>query len=357
MNLVTKIILTACILCITFVAGYLAGSNAKLTSILSFAKTENAQTAKQLNSELNTLTVAPTTNPPVDHQNSALDTTNVAKTRALNNTAIILDSGDIIALFNDFVTYSTSNSDYKEYGKKIDDIRKILVSSNSELALLLEYFDQVPIDSQASYMFVSIIMGLPQELSKPAMQRVMENTLVNTDPANLTNFLELVARTGIKSPSITSSLKDIAIFSGKDDEALSALDMLMPYELSHTENQQVTDRLKAAIDSSESADSPYYFSQLLRFSSSTQREQLALDTFNATDANTSMQSIIMDSIQAGTLDRSPALKEALFNIAKQDQNQLQQQALYTLLYRFDLSHDEYNDISRDKNLNIENSRF
>jgi len=357
MNLVTKIILTACILCITFVAGYLAGSNAKLTSILSIAKTENAQTAKQANTASNPLTSAQSTSTTIEHKNFKLDTTNTADTDALNNAAIIVDSGDIIALFNDFVTYSTSNSDHKEYGKKIDDIRKILVSSSSELALLLEYFDQVPIDSQASYMLVSIIMGLPQELSKPAMQRVMENALLKAEPANLTNFLELVARTGIKSSSITVSLKDIAIFSGKDDEALRALDMLMPYELSYTETQQVTERLKAAIDSSEKADSPYYFSQLLRFSNSTQREQLALDVFNATDANNSMQSIIMDSIQAGTLDRSSALKDALFNIARQDQSELQQQALYTLLYRFDLSQDEYNYISRGQNLTIENIRF
>jgi hypothetical protein len=357
MNLVTKIILTACILCITFVAGYLAGSNTKLTSILSIVKPEKTQTAKSFYPTLNTLTAAQTTSTPVEQKDSVLDIPSATDTNTFNNDAIIVDNGDIVALFNNFVIYSTSNSDYKEYGKKIDDIRKILISSGSELALLLEYFDQVPIDSQASYMLVSIIMGLPQELSKPAMQRVMENALLKADPANLTNFLELVARTGIKSSSITMSLKDIAIFSGKDDEVLRALDMLMPYELSNTENEQVTERLKAAIDSSEKADSPYYFSQLLRFSNSTQREQLALDVFNATDANNSMQSIIMDSIQAGTLDRSPALKDALFNIAKQDQSELQQQALYTLLYRFDLSQDEYNDISRGQNLNIENIRF
>jgi hypothetical protein len=357
MNVVTKLILIACILCITFVAGYLAGSNTKLTSILSIIKPENAETTKTLYTSSNALTAAQTTSKPVEQKELELDTPSGTDTTTLNNTEVIVDNGDIIALFNNFVTYSTSNSDYKEYGKKIDDIRNILVSSGSELALILEYFDQVPIHSQASYMLVSIIMGLPQELSKPAMQRVMENALLKADPANLTTFLELVARTGIKSSSITVSLKDIAIFSGKDDEALRALDMLMPYELSNAENQQVTERLKAAIDSSEKADSPYYFSQLLRFSNSTQREQLALDIFNATDANNSMQSIIMDSIQAGTLDRSPALKDALFNIAKQEQSELQQQAIYTLLYRFDLSQDEYNDISRGQNLNIENIRF
>jgi hypothetical protein len=362
MNIATKIIFAACILCITFVAGYLAGGNIKLTSILSIArpsavKSENSRTAKTLDTTSNELIAAQMVSKPVEQKDSEFDTPSAADTDALNNAALIVDSGDIIALFTDFVSYSTSNSDYEEYGQKIDDIRNILLSSSSELALLLEYFDQVPIDSQASYMLVSIIMGLPQELGKPAMQRVMENALLKADPANLTNFLELVARTGIKSSSITVSLKDIAIFSGKDDEALRALDMLMPYELNYVENQQVTDRLKAAIDSSEKADSPYYFSQLLRFSNSTQREQLALDAFNATEANSSMQSIIMDSIQAGTLDRSPALKDALFNIAKQDQSQLQQQALYTLLYHFDLSQDEYNDISGSQNLFIETFRY
>jgi len=353
----TKIILTACILCITFVAGYMAGSNSKPASLLPFIETQNSQTENQVHGALNPLSSSQANDSNDIQQNYELDTTSRSVASSLSQAANILDNRDIIALFNDFVTYSTSHSDYKEYGKKIDDIRKILISSNTELTLLLEYFEQVPIDSQASYMFVSIIMGLPQELSRPAMQRVMENALLKKDPNNSTVFLELVARTGIKSTNITLSLKEIAIFSEKDAETLRALDMLMPYELSAAENQQVRERLKIAIDSGENSDSPYYFSQLLRFSNTIQREQLAIDAFNITDANSSIQSIIMDSIQAGTLDRSPALKEALYNIAKQDQNELQHQAIYTLLYRFDLSQDEYNDISHGQNLNIENIQF
>lgn len=357
MNLMTKIILTTCIICITFVAGYLAGNHATPSSILAAEKTQNRQTAKALSSASTKVISTQRINTDDLQQHSESNPINAVIDSKLNNDSIILDNRDIIALFNDFLTYSTSNSDYQEYGKKIDNIRKVLISSSTELALLLELFEQVPIDSQASYMLISIIMGLPQEVSKPAMQRVMENALLKKDPGNSINFLELVARTGIKSPTITSSLKDIAIFSEKNEETLKALDMLMPYELSNAENQQVRERLKTAIDNSESVDSPYYFSQLLRFSSATQRQQLAIDTFNKTDANNSMQSIIMESIQAGTLDRSSELREALFTIAKQEQNELQHQAIYTLLYRFDLSQDEYEEISRGQDLNIKNSQF
>ena len=356
MNFMTKSILTACILCVTFVAGYLVGSNAQpTTSVLNSSETERNQ--HKADSSLDTTTsVFNTKKSDTEQRASAPDPTDNSEGKVVSGEPLLVDNGDIIALFNDFLTYSTSNSDYKEYGKKIDDIRNILISSSADLALLLEYFEQVPIDSQASYMLVSIIMGLPQELSKPAMQRVMENALLKEGPENATNFLELVARTGVKSPSITSSLKDIAIFSEKDEETLRALDMLMPYELSNVENQQVRERLLAAINNSTNPDNPYYFSQLLRFSNTAQREQLALDAFH-NESNTEMQSIIMDSIQAGTLDRSAALREILFSIAKQDQNELQHQAIYTLLYRFDLSQNEYNDITQGKNLNIENINF
>ncbi|AEP30059.1 hypothetical protein [Brumicola nitratireducens] len=356
MNFMTKSILTACILCVTFVAGYLVGSNAQpTTSVLNSSETERNQ--HTTDSSLTTTTSAFNTKKSnAEQRASAPAPTDKSEGSIVSEEPLLVDNGDIIALFNDFLTYSTSNSDYKEYGKKIDDIRNILISSSADLALLLEYFEQVPIDSQASYMLVSIIMGLPQELSKPAMQRVMENALLKEGPENATNFLELVARTGVKSPSITSSLKDIAIFSEKDEETLRALDMLMPYELSNVENQQVRERLLAAINNSTNPDNPYYFSQLLRFSNTAQREQLALDAFHD-ESNTEMQSIIMDSIQAGTLDRSAALREILFSIAKQDQNELQHQAIYTLLYRFDLSQNEYNDITQGKNLNIENIIF
>lgn len=355
----TKSILAACILCVTFVAGYLVGSNEQpTTSVLNSSETERNQrtTDNSLNTTNTSVVVVTTKEMSAEQRASAPAPTDKSEGSVVSGEPLLVDNSDIIALFNDFLTYSTSNSDYKEYGKKIDDIRNILISSSADLALLLEYLEQVPIDSQASYMLVSIIMGLPQELSKPAMQRVMENALLKEGPENAINFLELVARTGVKSPSITSSLKDIAIFSEKDEETLRALDMLMPYELSNVENQQVRERLVAAINNNTNPDNPYYFSQLLRFSNTAQREQLALDAFHK-ESNTEMQSIIMDSIQAGTLDRTAALREILFSIAKHDQNELQHQAIYTLLYRFDLSQDEYNDITRGKNLNIENINF
>ncbi len=357
MNFLTKIILSACILSVTFVAGYLVGNNVHPNAAGATAADSRPKAtaiplsgAASIESENNSKVKSP------DQQSLVLGTEDSADVSSVNLESIVVDNGDIIALFNDFLAYSTSNSDYKEYGKKIDHIRNILNSSSADLALLLEHLEQVPIESQASYMLVSIIMGLPQEISKPAMQRVIENALLKESPSNATNFLELVARTGTKSPTITSSLKDIAIFSEKDEETLRALDMLMPYELSNVENQQVRARLLAAIDNNTNSDNPYYFSQLLRFSNKAQREQLALDAFHK-EANTEMQSIIMDSIQAGTLDRSAALREVLFGIARQDQNELQHQAIYTLLYRFDLSQEEYNDISRGKNLNLENINF
>lgn len=356
MNIGTKIVLIGCILCITFVAGYLTGSisgyDARFTSQTHTETTTDTafDSANPANKPLQTLNKNTLSTASSVDIHTAQTTSQVGVDTTIDKQSSGPAEYDIITLFNEFVAYAGSGSDYSNYGKKIDDIRQILVSSSADLAVLVEYFEELPIDSQASYMLVSIIMGLPQEISHPAMQRIMQTALLNDDPNNAANFVELAARTGLKSTEIINSLKNIAIFGSQNEQTLRALDMLMPYDLNNTENQQIRERLRAAVDSSELSERPYYFSQLLRFSTASEREQLALDAFTKTDNNKDIQSIIMDSIQVGTLDRTIELKEALYRIAKQDQHDLQKQAIYTLLYRFDLSQEEYRDISEGKNL-------
>ncbi|MFT5542655.1 MAG: hypothetical protein ACI97K_002004 [Glaciecola sp.] len=363
MNISTKVVLALCCLCITFVAGYLAGSLYKPDFISTNPRLHklNLSDTKIDKTALfdKTYAFSPASSLPSAGQSSQVDfEINSNDSEDANSRTADLEQEqtekDIITLFSEFATYAASGSDYSEYGMKLDDIRDVLIASSSDLAVLLEYLQQLPIDSQENYLLVSIIMGLPQEISQPAMLSVMDVTLLNDDPNNATNFLELAARTGLKSPNIITSLKDIAIFSENNDQTLRALDMLMPYELSSIENQQIRDRLLRAAQNSKTEDKPHYFSQLLRFSNSAQRQQLALDAFNQTEANKGIQSIIMDSIQAGTLDRSSDLKEVLYSIAKQQENDLQQQAIYTLLYRFDLTQEEYKDLSEGKNIETNN---
>lgn len=355
MNLGTKFVLALCCLSITFTAGYLAGSQPIADSSTPSSKINDSQARKAdelapVKPAQNDKTAFLTVRTPMLISSPA-SPYNKEKNKLKNENVeqnIGREHSDIVQLFTQFMAYTATSSDYSDYAKKLDDIRKALVDSNSDLAELLEYFQQIPIDSQESYMLVSILMGLPKEISQAAMLNVMELTLLRSDSSSTADFLELAARTDLKSQSITASLKEIAIFNNDNKHTLRALDMLMPYEFSSTEKQQIREKLMIASQSGEIEERPYYFSQLLRFSDSKQRKQLALDAFKQNDTNLNIKSIIMDAVQSGILDRSEELKETLYHIAKQPEDELQEQAMYTLLYHFDLNQQEYEELNANK---------
>lgn len=352
-----KLVLFICFTICVFIAGYLVGSQALSTSpqlvnntstpLVKLSPADVAFETEPVTSELNSPQIGISANSDEDP---------IVKSNECNTIGdaapILNSSNDVLSLFDELISYSQSNGDYSQFGKKIDEIRKILVNDSAELASLLEHFEQIPIDSQANYMLVSILMGLPQELSQTAIIQISEKTLNNNTNTNKADFLELVARTGIKSTNITNAIKDIAIYSENNEETLRALDMLMPYDMSRVESEQVKERLTFAIADSDAENQAYYFSQLLRFSSAKEREQIASREFEKNEPNYAIQSNILDALQSGVMDRSPKLKESLLAIANSDSHPLQTQSIYTLLYRFDLSQTEYQNLVKGKDLDL-----
>ena len=128
--------------------------------------------------------------------------------------------------------------------------------------------------------------------------------------------------------------------------------MLMPYEMSQVESEQIKERLHLAIADSDPDNQAYYFSQLLRFSSAREREQIASTEFEKDEPNYAIQSNILDALQSGVMDRSPQLKESLLTIANTESHPLQTQSIYTLLYRFDLTQTEYQNLVTGKDLDL-----
>jgi hypothetical protein len=357
MGAIAKLILFMCFTICVFIAGYLVGNHHDSFSptTLSDASTES----KQLHSVNTSLEQSPAANTnkitadniPISVVSDAIKETNELNS-AEDSPQLNSANNDVLSLFDELISYTQSNGDYSLFGKKIDEIRQVLINDSAELASLLEHFEQIPIDSQANYMLVSILMGLPQELSQTAIIQISEKTLNNNSNSNKADFLELIARTGIKSTNITNAIKDIAIYSENNEETLRALDMLMPYEMSVVESEQVKERLSIAIADSETDNQAYYFSQLLRFSSAREREQIASREFDKDEPNYAIQSNILDALQSGVMDRSPKLKESLLNIANADNHPLQTQSIYTLLYRFDLSQTEYQNLVKGKDLDL-----
>jgi hypothetical protein len=357
MGSTAKFVLFVCFSTCVFIAGYLVGYQS-LPLSSNLLNTENMASDKNDVNSLTSLKEQQKNENKHAQETKLHDSNlsvNISENRGqvtANETLKLSNNNDVVSLFDKLITYTQSNGDYSLFGKKIDEIRQILINDSAELATLLEHFEQLPMDSQANYMLVSILMGLPQELSQTAIIQIAEKTLNNDASSNKSDFLELIARTGIKSTNITNAIKDIAIYSEDNEETLRALDMLMPYEMSIVESEQVKDRLSIAISDSDTENQAYYFSQLLRFSSAREREQIARREFEKSEPNYAIQSNILDALQSGVMDRSPMLKESLLNIANADNHPLQTQSIYTLLYRFDLTQTEYQNLVKGKDLDL-----
>ncbi|MBF7072737.1 hypothetical protein ISG33_04900 [Glaciecola sp. MH2013] len=259
---------------------------------------------------------------------------------------------DVVSLFNNLVEYSRNNDDYSLYGQKIDSIRQLLINDDAALAGLMLHFQQLAMDSQESYLLVSIIMGLPKEKSQNTLLQLAEDTLLSNSPQNETNFIELIARTGIYAPTLTESVIDIALYTENDKATLRALDILMPHDLSDSEQAQIKAKLVSSIPNQTKEQQAYQFSQLLRFSNRTERQELINAEFTKSEANYALQSSLMDAVHSGVIDRSDDLKQHLSSIARQNDHPLREQATYTLIYRFHLSQSEYQEIIQGQELEL-----
>lgn len=260
-------------------------------------------------------------------------------------------ANDFEALFDSLSELRTNSDDYTLYAKKIDEVISLLTDSPAETALLAEYYESLPSDSDESYLIVSILQSLPENQGRQALTELAERTLNNASGQGTQQFLDLVGRTGIVNEQITEGLKQIALFSEQHNQGLDALDMLMPYQLSASENQQVLTRLEEMQASLENGKpDQYLFSQTIRFSSRQQRTVLAQQVLSDSNADIAKQAAILNYIEIGQIPSTPQAKELLFKLTQNETSKLRQRALTVLVSNFDISQEEYRTLTANTEL-------
>lgn len=254
-------------------------------------------------------------------------------------------SNDIVDLFSQLFSLQHAGSDYKLYGRKIDEIRQRLSNNPTEIAIISEHFETLQMDSNESYLIVSILQGLPNKQGLEALTQLAVQSLDYSNEKGYQQFLEIVGRTGLTNEAITSGLKNIALYGEISEQRLNALDMLMPFQLTQSENQAVLEQLsQMQLNTEDQGQANFLFGQTLRFSDSKRRTELALNTLKDESSDIHRKSIILDFIELGQIDKSLATKETLFEIARSQGHPLQQNAVKVLVSSFDISQQDYQEL-------------
>nr|WP_136252357.1 hypothetical protein [Ningiella ruwaisensis] len=306
------------------------------------------------------------------------DNSDLASKDEQNNEASEADSPaeidsneDVVLMLNALLALSEPNSEeeMQMFTQAIDELRQVLANSPSQLATLMDYLLTLDFESNAFHYATSIIQGLPEQKGYEAMDNLALQLSQFNDPKSRQQFMHLVRNSynSTNNPEIVNGLVDIALYSAQPMQMkMDALDLIMPYQVSDVERQQIVDSLNslleerintqantnnndlpidngASYESYESADEslPYgLINHVLRFSDTQQREQLAnrlIQEENDLEARYS----ILDGIHTGVIPRSGELKNKLFSIATDPSDPLQDQAKHALLYVFDISNQEY----------------
>ena len=363
-----KILLLICFTTCVFIAGFLVGSNSSDISshsdlsVDNESKTDLSTGNKTQNNNPHEPLAQPSSvqsqpsmaiagsNTLTNDGNSSYAPSSLSDKRELDRNFNPEDN--IIEAFEALMSFAQDNGNYGLYGEKMDVLREVLINDGAALTEMLTYFQELPMESQENYMLLSIMMGLPEAVGQPAIEQILQNALLNESENSERDFLDLVARTGVNTASVTGSVIDIALYGESDETTLRALDVIMPFDLNSAQAEQVRARLQQSVEGNDSEQQAYYFSQLLRFSTQQEREQLVVEEFTKGTPNIAIQSNLMNAVHTGVLDRSDELKQHLTAIAKQEEHPLRQQASYTLLYRFDLNQAEYQDIIRGQDLDL-----
>ncbi|GBL02779.1 hypothetical protein KUL10_00520 [Glaciecola sp. KUL10] len=330
-------------LCLSFYLGYKLGvSDSKPRLSTNTISTSNSDTHESALGITQTHEVA----------TDALDTpANALETNALevdelietqNNTNI---SNDIVDLFSELISLQHSSSDYRLYGSKIDEIRQRLIDNPTDIAIISEHFETLATDSNESYVIVSILQGLPDKQGVNALTQLALQSLDYSNEKGNQQFLEIVGRTGLTNESITNGLKNIALYGELSEQRLYALDMLMPFQLTQNENQAVLAQLsQMQLSNEDQGKANYLFGQTLRFSDSQSRTELALNTLQDDSIDINRQSIVLDFIELGQIEKSQATKETLFALARSQGHPLQENAIKVLVSSFDINQEEYQEL-------------
>jgi hypothetical protein len=97
------------------------------------------------------------------------------------------------------------------------------------------------------------------------------------------------------------------------------------------------------LDNPDLTDKNAVVSHVLRFSNAEQRSNIASQYIDSSN-NDDLRYSILDGLHMGTVPRTNDIKERLLFIAQDPQDPMREQAKHALMYVFDISNQEYQQI-------------
>lgn len=344
-----------CISTVAFYAGYRVGLQKSSPASLETVKSPSTPTRQSANeSDLphawkilpskveNSNAVSASSLPPII---DAQDDIASEDTSLLEDSFQWRDPGDIISMFNQLIELSEpkTDEDMRLFSQAIDLFRGALANSPTQVAIIAEYLQTLTFGSKEFHYITSILQGLPEQKGLVAIENLALQLSQRSDSASIQQFLHLVSnvQNSADNPEILDSLVNIAIYSTEPTGTkLEALDMVMPFQISEVERQQILSGLTSMLEQSDTAEKSALLNHKMRFSDSQQRQEIAMSLIS-NDNDLELRYTVIDGLHSGNVPRSAALKEQLFSIAADQNDPLQQQAKHALMYSFDINNQEY----------------
>lgn len=252
---------------------------------------------------------------------------------------------DIVAMFNELMRLSEPGNEdgIKAFSSAIDQLRIMLAESPTQLATVVDHMQTLDLESKEFHYLTAILQGLPDEKGYSALESAALRLIQRDDQQSRQKFLHFVSNSdnSADNPEILAELVDIALYSELSaNTKLEALDLVMPFQITQVEKQQILSHINSLLESSDGDAKGPLVNHALRFSDSQERERMATK-FISNENDIELRYSILNGLHAGTVPRSENIKTQLFSIASDPADPLNNQAKHALMYLFDISNIEY----------------
>ena len=284
----------------------------------------------------------------IDASASTIDTSEAALSSLILKTSSGLlmnkesSTKDMLAFLND-ISKSTTSADINLYGPAMDLIQQAINDNPNRMDELVEYFVEADASSRSTFYITSLIQGSDLSNKTEIINDLITRLSDLGDDLSNSKLLNLVSNTGAHydNQEVTNSIKNIALYSqNQDNNRMYALDLLKPFQLSNQEKEVLVSNFTVELEQGDNIEKAALLENIIRFSDIQKRPQIAANYLS--DAHELQTRVaVLSAVHRGTVSKTNALKQQLFNIAEDGNDPLNSHAKDTLIYAFEINNEEY----------------
>lgn len=235
---------------------------------------------------------------------------------------------------------------------QFDLLKQFLIDNPENIGDLLGQLSSGFANKDSFYNLLSLIRSLPIEQTEPSLLSFAEQYAGASDQDSQEKLLAVLFTISkpIESDYITRSLVDMVAYGDTDIETrLEALSLVKSHQLQESEKRDINEKIKQLLNNANDHtehEGPRLVSQLMRFSSKEQRLEIAGNLISQSNTEP-IRNEVLNGINSGEIPASDGMKTKLIEIAAEPTDPLSQEALETLRYAFELSHEELSQFTRN----------